>query len=780
MDDLIGLQWSSNASTSNQSTQPVSSSTQNTAKGWFRQPSSSRALKNASPAPPDSFSGLVELSKSPVYGRSTSTQSKDSAAAASQNDTNKFGIHIPITSAAEIQQKCVSSTPTHLVTSLYPSSETDVVQCQYFQPPLKFEANDLEDPFSLSSFNGDLQTPRASRHNRASIEEGMNFDILGILGQPISVSESPETHSSSVVSEQPTQDPRDEAITSIIDMGFSIEQALAALSETDTGFDLEMALDLLLRQKYNEERKESDYYSTSSKESPVVPARWDVQNHVSKARDPRKSSSQARSYQSFGSNRSTPELLPAFFNRAGSIWKQSRAKVQKTVEDFSKDDSGNQVPKWMRESSSQGSSRTQTPANHITEEAKMLEMEKPKRKGEKFVDNRQNLPVTPQSSSQPKTKVTRKTSLSDLDQKAEKPYVSPLRRRKQALESESSQNFNNITAGLKIHPTIPNGLKAATSRSESPANPQYVSQSHLMRPLIQISPGSLSNVTKYRLQGLKAFQRGDFPAALESYTNALSTLPPLHELRIIIHANQALCNIKLGDAKAAIQNSEDGLLIIGPGKGKNEYINLDNSIRDMKQLWVKTVTRKAQAFEQLERYSEAKEAWTLLLNEGFSGQVALEGKRRCEKAFAPIPVSVAQRSATVYRPKPSRSLNSEAVTRLRQTTAELAEEDARKLAMHDFVSSKIDAWQRGKELNVRALLASLDNVLWPETGWQNVGMDKLVNPARVKFFYFKAIAKVHPDKISKEATTEQKMLSASVFSALNKAWDDFKALNGLS
>jgi hypothetical protein len=60
----------------------------------------------------------------------------------------------------------------------------------------------------------------------------------------------------------------------------------------------------------------------------------------------------------------------------------------------------------------------------------------------------------------------------------------------------------------------------------------------------------------------------------------------------------------------------------------------------------------------------------------------------------------------------------------------------------------VTAWQGGKESNLRALLSSLDSILWAETGWKKVNMAELVVPNRVKIVYMKAIAKVHPDKVS--------------------------------
>ena len=67
--------------------------------------------------------------------------------------------------------------------------------------------------------------------------------------------------------------------------------------------------------------------------------------------------------------------------------------------------------------------------------------------------------------------------------------------------------------------------------------------------------------------------------------------------------------------------------------------------------------------------------------------------------------------------------------------------------LKDSVEARLSAWKTGKETNVRALVASLDTVLWPELGWQKVGLHELVTPGQVKVRYMKAIAKLHPDKV---------------------------------
>lgn len=86
--------------------------------------------------------------------------------------------------------------------------------------------------------------------------------------------------------------------------------------------------------------------------------------------------------------------------------------------------------------------------------------------------------------------------------------------------------------------------------------------------------------------------------------------------------------------------------------------------------------------------------------------------------------------------------------KLREANKALEAEDAERLTLKDSVDARLLAWRGGKETNLRALLASLEAVLWPGLGWQKVGMHELVTPAQVKVRYMKAIAKLHPDKVS--------------------------------
>jgi hypothetical protein len=88
-----------------------------------------------------------------------------------------------------------------------------------------------------------------------------------------------------------------------------------------------------------------------------------------------------------------------------------------------------------------------------------------------------------------------------------------------------------------------------------------------------------------------------------------------------------------------------------------------------------------------------------------------------------------------------------AVNRLRAANAAAEKADEEKFALADSVEARVAAWKGGKADNLRALLSSLELVLWPEAEWKKIGMAELVLPNKVKIQYMKGIAKVHPDKV---------------------------------
>ena len=100
------------------------------------------------------------------------------------------------------------------------------------------------------------------------------------------------------------------------------------------------------------------------------------------------------------------------------------------------------------------------------------------------------------------------------------------------------------------------------------------------------------------------------------------------------------------------------------------------------------------------------------------------------------------------------------------------EEDA--IRVH--LEPKIKAWseEHGKKKQLQALLASLHTILWPGTKWKPISIGDILQPAKVKKFYFKATLVVHPDKTG-DLPAEQRFLAKRIFDALTQAktvWDE--------
>jgi len=191
--------------------------------------------------------------------------------------------------------------------------------------------------------------------------------------------------------------------------------------------------------------------------------------------------------------------------------------------------------------------------------------------------------------------------------------------------------------------------------------------------------------------------------------------------------------------------------------------------KDMKEFYTKALSRKAEALEAMEKWSDAATVWRTAVEAGVGGLVAVRGRDRCEKAANPIaaapkpkpasapkatPVVRKAPAGTMVNPAVSQASSAEAVKRLRAANLEAEKADDEKFALADVVHARIEGWKGGKSDNLRALLGSLDTVLWPEAGWKKVGMAELVLPNKVKIVYMKAIAKVHPDKVSYQKSVD--------------------------
>lgn len=506
------------------------------------------------------------------------------------------------------------------------------------------------------------------------------------------------------------------------------------------------------------------------------------------------------------------DLGSTFLKSANSFWKTSQKKVQKAVAEFQQDGGDPNVPKWMRDAQNvedvtrgpSSKARGKQPPSTATDEAMMLEASGRPTKPTKSSRGRQEpepLPVRStrekegfreqSPSSNPPNRIASqspafrqqipgldkrpasKMNRQDLEEQSGQAYVSPARRKKTTPKPQpdlfsldeptpSASTSRQSTPAQSNNPFL---QATSTPKPRSPAT--NVIPTRPKAPPRQIPPASssaLNSSTSYRQKGSDAFKRGDYASAHSAYSSALGPLPQTHPVAIVVLCNRAVTNIKVGDPKAAVVDADAALAIIGVSRGEGERIVLGGAEgdKDMKEFYGKALMRKAEALENMEKWSDAGKVWREAVEAGVGGSISISGRNRCEKAMSggnqasgppqakrpPVRKPAALKPTALSDLGGSSSADSEAVKRLKAANIAAEKADDEKFALSDQVDAKLVAWRGTKADNLRALLGSLDKVLWPEAGWKKVNMGDLVMPNKVKIIYMKAIAKVHPDKVS--------------------------------
>ncbi|KAI3653989.1 hypothetical protein MP228_000708 [Amoeboaphelidium protococcarum] len=311
--------------------------------------------------------------------------------------------------------------------------------------------------------------------------------------------------------------------------------------------------------------------------------------------------------------------------------------------------------------------------------------------------------------------------------------------------------------------------------------------------------------------------------------------PDLVQLVMSLHNNRAACRLKNGTYKDAMADCDQVLLLL---KDEMQYGDNASKQKELKDVQSKALLRKATALENMEKFKLSLETFQLCMavcqSEGGPGvsKSVQDGIRRCSQALGigqPLAVnSNTARTASSSQPSPGKSSasaqsqpisnkssdimndlaflgdmsgqsqkTSDFMTTTTATTTTSADQTQQtsqptsvtmnqsQLEMRDNVDAAIMKWKDGKGQNIRALLSTLDQVLRPypqilsnNGQWTPPKMSELVTTSQVKIKYMKAIAKVHPDKLP-NVSEEENLICASVFSALNLAWDIFKAQNGM-
>lgn len=140
--------------------------------------------------------------------------------------------------------------------------------------------------------------------------------------------------------------------------------------------------------------------------------------------------------------------------------------------------------------------------------------------------------------------------------------------------------------------------------------------------------------------------------------------------------------------------------------------------------------------------------------------------------------SAAVANAVQNRVNEMRESQEKALKEIRDREAAKAKTEAEEDVVRQKLEPKIKAWaeEHGKKKQLRALLASLDKVLWPGANWKPIGLGDLLDDKKVKIAYHKASRVVHPDKTI-SLGPEERFMAKRIFDSLAQAkseWDSSK------
>jgi tetratricopeptide (TPR) repeat protein len=456
------------------------------------------------------------------------------------------------------------------------------------------------------------------------------------------------------------------------------------------------------------------------------------------------------------------------YKNATSFLKTGREKVTRAVGDWQEQQrtqrlqqpTDNSRPKWMKENVDLENNAQPVQGGFVDdadsdeEGSRDLELERSKIQEMRRI---QEAKQREQAAAAHKIRIQQKAKQENLI--GDDVYVSPSRRR--------GGNSGRSTPQSRSQTPVKN-----PSPSPTPPSPQQPKKAQRARPIINAPADVMRKVNEARNEGNDKFKLGQFGDAEVAYTRALELLPEGHDHQVLLCNNRAVCRLKNGDYKKCIQDCDTAF---GMAQQSGENSVSEGVTIQWRDQIIKSLSRKGEAFENIEKYKEALDTYNQLVKYNGTHKVN-QAMARCRQALNPKkkpavtkkqePAPVPEKKddlmsmfdptmaspASVGSPQVSaEELNkSKAVAAMRAKAAQQEADDAEKLQKTDDVNARLVAWKAGKEQNLRALLATLDSLIWPGAQWKGAQMSELINPKKCKIAYMRAIAKVHPDKVRGE------------------------------
>lgn len=650
-----------------------------------------------------------------------------------------------------------------------------------------------DDPFDLGSLQQRSYTPQIQT------EDDDGDDFLGDLAKPVDQVRKPSPAPVAVAEESLTRPPRPEQtsirrdssrepprrsatthdgrVAQIVDMGFSATQARVALAACEN--NVEEAVNLLLQTgskpqsgpARSQSRELEEHASSDEELQPKANGggRWAEQRQDRPSRPDRKQGADGSSSRD-ESTRQLQEQAEKVLNQgrevglnmlksAGEFWKMGKKSIGKAIDEFSLQEppsSGPRKPKWMMDDVQDERTSPKTAEGGFKDDFDDVE------------------PVTAFAEPPPRTAKGRsppsagpsKPSAQTTADLFETAYVSPARR------------IGRNSPATSAPPSKP--ASPAPGPKAAPKAPVMAAPPKPFRTLVPASQTQISTSERYKAEGNEKFKLGQYGDAIARYSMAIDSLPQGHLNLTVLHNNRATARLKNGEQRATIEDC--GIVIAIIGNDHSSPLPAEYQHIKLREQLVKALNKRAEANEVLEKYGDAKADYEKVVSIDGPSRTVTEGLRRCDRILNPPKVK-----KVPSRPKPRPALedlgsedNSAGVAKMREAAAAQSLEEDQRFQLQETINAKLLAWRGGKERNLRALIASLDTVLWRELQWQTVGLNQLIQNNQVKIRYMKAIAKLHPDKLSSmKLTLEQKLMADGIFSTLNQAWDAFKADNNM-
>ncbi|KAF9932483.1 hypothetical protein FBU30_008056 [Linnemannia zychae] len=693
--------------------------------------------------------------------------------------------------------------------------------------PVQVPVSNNSDVFDLGSFESALPDKPARQRDSVHALNSFIGKQPSPAGSPAQQSISPVSGTLAAKPLRKTTDSKptsreDPNVAQIVNMGFSPERAKLALAMTENGRDIEAAIEYLVQNDDAVDQLPSRrrQQSTGQREQEL---RKPYRDDSDLALEDRRRRNQSRSQvqppqeltraQQLAQHRDKIVGTASVFgmsvlSKANEFYKQGRDKVQAVMEDMTAEEPRSTAARrhqWVEDEFKPSPNQykdSDSEEDEVYRGRREQQRQQEKRQQEQHRQQQQSSRRYQEKETFQGTYVSSSRRGGANASKNQQPLFS--------MDDSSSKQKSNMSTSSFSSESKSSTLTNNASRASQTPSPLPPKPTRPPRTLIQANSQQLAESNHHKEKGNEVFKLGQFGQAAEFYSRAAQSLPQGHILLIVIQNNRAAALLKTGEYRETVSVCDMTVLQIqGPdGQGMHDVLP-ENAGVNLKDQMGKALMRRATAYENLEKYKEARDDWAKLKELDPGHRNAAEGQRRCEKAIAMVngggadtfakkpAVSATVRQGGISMSSPMQDMfasqqrsnndakvkaeleRSEGVSKLRQNAAQQEREEDEKLRLTDKVEQKMTMWKAGKEDNIRALIASLGSVLWEGVGWKPVGLHELVTPAQVKIKYMRAIGKMHPDKLSASTTVEQRMMANTIFSTLNSAWDAFKVQNNM-